>query len=105
MSCDLQSEDVLCPPGVPASQLHRYAGLGCIDVAAVLEPLDFILPDRETPAAPEVVITAGLDELMLETQPHKPDPDPDPEPSQSGLRDSESGDEVMKTTEDEFSLG
>uniref|UniRef100_A0A8C9Y2N3 Conserved oligomeric Golgi complex subunit 8 n=1 Tax=Sander lucioperca TaxID=283035 RepID=A0A8C9Y2N3_SANLU len=53
---------VLFPPaqlalilGVPATQLHRYGGLGCIDIAAVLQPLDFVLPQRETlaPLAPE----------------------------------------------------
>uniref|UniRef100_H3C840 Conserved oligomeric Golgi complex subunit 8 n=1 Tax=Tetraodon nigroviridis TaxID=99883 RepID=H3C840_TETNG len=45
---------VLFPPaqlalvlGVPPTQLHRYAHLGGIDVAAVLEPLHFLLPQRE----------------------------------------------------------
>uniref|UniRef100_A0A3P8RKJ7 Conserved oligomeric Golgi complex subunit 8 n=1 Tax=Amphiprion percula TaxID=161767 RepID=A0A3P8RKJ7_AMPPE len=64
---------VLFPPaqlalilGVPATHLHRYGGLGCIDVAAVLEPLDFILPERETLAPPlEVDVTEELSSLEL----------------------------------------
>ncbi|XP_075869829.1 conserved oligomeric Golgi complex subunit 8 [Nelusetta ayraudi] len=50
---------VLFPPaqlalilGVPPSQLHRYGGLGSIDVTAVLEPLHFLLPHREPAETP-----------------------------------------------------
>ncbi|XP_047436962.1 conserved oligomeric Golgi complex subunit 8 [Mugil cephalus] len=117
---------VLFPPaqlglvlGLPASQMSRFAGLGSIDVASVLEPLDFLLPQRETLAAPEVDVTARLDLLMVDTQPAPepgqesgpgPEPEPEPEPgpapapSPSGPRDSESGVEVMTTAEEEFSL-
>lgn len=52
--------------GVPASQLARFGGLGCIDVAAVLQPLDFLLSQKEEPAPPE--ITAELSSLTVETQ-------------------------------------
>jgi len=70
--------------GVPASQLHRYGGLGCIDVTAVLQPLDFLLPQRETP--PEVDVTAELSSLTFETP--LPEPATDPEPESARLRDS-----------------
>ncbi|XP_041848185.1 conserved oligomeric Golgi complex subunit 8 [Melanotaenia boesemani] len=76
---------VLFPPaqlalllGVPASQLHRYHGLGRIDIAAVLEPLDFLLPQR----------------TMLEvdgtTKTELPEPGTDPEPKSTrpGLTES-----------------
>ncbi|KAM4592485.1 conserved oligomeric Golgi complex subunit 8 [Odontesthes bonariensis] len=94
---------VLFPPaqlalalGVPASQLHRYGGLGRIDVAAVLQPLDFLLPQRETP--PEVDVTAELSSLTAETPEPEPatdtepepatDPEPEPEPESARPRDS-----------------
>lgn len=76
--------------------------MGCIDLPAVLEPLDFLLPERETlapPTAPELDVTAELDSLTFETQLKDPltEPDltveagrPDPAPTPSGLRESES---------------
>ncbi|XP_038123361.1 conserved oligomeric Golgi complex subunit 8 [Cyprinodon tularosa] len=65
---------VLFPPaqlalvlGVPASQLTRYGGLGTIDVSAVLQPLEFILPQKEPePLMPEVGATAELDPLTFD---------------------------------------
>ncbi|XP_070763316.1 conserved oligomeric Golgi complex subunit 8 [Enoplosus armatus] len=98
---------VLFPPaqlalilGVPPTQLHRYGSLGCIDLPAVLEPLDFVLPQREMlEPAPEVDITTKLGSLTFETQLEEPatDPDataeagrPDPALTRSGLRDLES---------------
>lgn len=96
---------VLFPPaqlalilGVPPTQLHRYGSLGCVDVPAVLQPLDFLLPQRETlappPSVPELDLTAELSSVTLETQPKEPatDPDPGPDPAltRSSLRDSES---------------
>uniref|UniRef100_A0A3Q2QFU1 Conserved oligomeric Golgi complex subunit 8 n=1 Tax=Fundulus heteroclitus TaxID=8078 RepID=A0A3Q2QFU1_FUNHE len=83
---------VLFPPaqlalvlGVPVSQLHRYGGLGCIDVSAVLQPLDFILPEKEPePVLPEVDVTAELGPLDFDPQLGEP------EPSRSELPDSES---------------
>ncbi|XP_076592212.1 conserved oligomeric Golgi complex subunit 8 [Chaetodon auriga] len=116
---------VLFPPaqlalilGVPATQLHRYGSLGCIDLPAVLEPLDFLLPERETlapPTVPELDVTAELDSLTFETQLKEPltGPDlteeeagrPEPAPSPSGLRDSESEEHDEETLQDEdFSL-
>ncbi|XP_031164382.1 conserved oligomeric Golgi complex subunit 8 [Sander lucioperca] len=76
---------VLFPPaqlalilGVPATQLHRYGGLGCIDIAAVLQPLDFVLPQRETLAPlapePELDIAAELGSLTFDTQLKETDP-------------------------------
>uniref|UniRef100_A0A1A7X619 Conserved oligomeric Golgi complex subunit 8 n=1 Tax=Iconisemion striatum TaxID=60296 RepID=A0A1A7X619_9TELE len=79
---------VLFPPaqlalvlGVPASQLHRHGGIGYINIGSVLQPLDFILPQKEP--APEVDITAELGSLTFDqqlpepasSQPSKPGPD------------------------------
>ncbi|MEQ2170641.1 conserved oligomeric Golgi complex component, partial [Goodea atripinnis] len=94
---------VLFPPaqlalvvGVPAAQLHRYSGLGCIDVSAVLQPLDFILPQKEPePLVPEVDITAELGTLTLDTQVGEP------ESSQSGPTDSETAAELKRDEEEE----
>lgn len=97
---------VLFPPaqlalilGVPPTQLHRYGSLGCIDLPAVLQPLDFLLPQRETmapPSVPELDITTELNSLAFETQLKEPDPDltaeagrPDPAPTQPDVRDPE----------------
>lgn len=61
--------------GVPPTQLHRCSGLGGLDVPAVLEPLRFLLPEREAwppePALPEVDPTCS-----------------DPTPSSSAPRDA-----------------
>ncbi|XP_040015211.1 conserved oligomeric Golgi complex subunit 8 isoform X2 [Xiphias gladius] len=91
---------VLFPPaqialilGVPPTQLHRYDGLGFIDLAAVLEPLDFVLPQRETLASslvPEVDIAAELNSLTFKTQLKEPRTDPEPTMTRSSLRDHES---------------
>ncbi|XP_018548318.1 conserved oligomeric Golgi complex subunit 8 [Lates calcarifer] len=90
---------VLFPPaqvalilGVPPTQLHKYDSLGCINLAAILEPLEFVLPQRETlalPPAPEVNIAAELSSLTFETQP-EPVTDPDPTLTWSSPRDPES---------------
>ncbi|XP_073320898.1 conserved oligomeric Golgi complex subunit 8 [Pagrus major] len=115
---------VLFPPaqlalilGVPPTQLHRYGSLGCVDLAAVLEPLDFLLPQRETspPASvPELDISSELSSLTFEPQLREPEPDPDltldPAQTQSGLTDSEvteptSEEQDEETIQDEeFSL-
>ncbi|XP_044062682.1 conserved oligomeric Golgi complex subunit 8 isoform X1 [Siniperca chuatsi] len=117
---------VLFPPaqlalilGVPPTQLHRYGSLGRIDLPAVLEPLDFVLPQRETlkpEPAPEVDISTELGSLTFEPQLKEPstDPDvtaeagrPDPASTRSDLRDSESEpkSEEQETIRDEdFSL-
>ncbi|XP_069031233.1 conserved oligomeric Golgi complex subunit 8 [Embiotoca jacksoni] len=107
---------VLFPPaqlalilGVPATQLHHYSGLGRIDVAAVLQPLDFMLPRTETSAAPpEVDIAAELGSLTFETEPEERGADLDPAQTRSGPGDSECGGEPESdeetTREDEFSL-
>jgi len=34
--------------GVPPTQVHKYGSLGCIDEDAILAPLEFLLPKRET---------------------------------------------------------
>ncbi|XP_030270404.1 conserved oligomeric Golgi complex subunit 8 [Sparus aurata] len=94
---------VLFPPaqlalvlGVPPTQLHRYGSLGCVDLAAVLEPLDFLLPQREAvpPASePELDISGELSSLTFEPQLTEPETDPDlsldPAQTQSGITDSE----------------
>ncbi|XP_059420456.1 conserved oligomeric Golgi complex subunit 8-like [Carassius carassius] len=45
---------VLFPPaqlalmlGIPPTQVYKYGSLGCIDVNTVLEPLEFVLPQKE----------------------------------------------------------
>lgn len=110
---------VLFPPaqlalilGVPPTQLHKYGRLGSIDLAAVLEPLDFLLPQRETPVPPlpEVDITAELSSLTFDTEPKEPTADPDSALTPSDVRDSKSGAELTKTKskepkqDEEFSL-
>lgn len=65
--------------GVPPTQLHRYSRLGGIDVAAVLQPLHFLLPQREA-WPPELALTTGS-----ETDPQSSDPTP----SSSDRRDAE----------------
>ncbi|KAK5934788.1 hypothetical protein CgunFtcFv8_020211 [Champsocephalus gunnari] len=74
---------ILFPPnqialilGVPVSQLHRFGSLGNIDIAAILAPLSFLLPQIEI--APEEIqlpeISSDIDfspelsGLTLETQ-------------------------------------
>ncbi|XP_039652109.1 conserved oligomeric Golgi complex subunit 8 [Perca fluviatilis] len=113
---------VLFPPaqlalilGVPATQLHRYGGLGRIDLAAVLQPLDFVLPQRETlaPAPPELDIAAELGSLAFDAQLKEADPgvtveDGRPETlpppaTPSARRDSEERDGEAISDED-FSL-
>lgn len=85
-----------CSAGVPPTQLHRYGSLGCVDLAAVLEPLDFLLPQREAvpPASePELDISGKLSSLTFEPQLTEPETDPDlsldPAQTQSGITDSE----------------
>ncbi|XP_043959059.1 conserved oligomeric Golgi complex subunit 8 [Gambusia affinis] len=90
---------VLFPPaelalvlGVPASQLHRYGGLGRIDVSAVLRPLDFILPQKEPEPEP-LLSEAGIPaEQGSLTQPEPSEPgrtdtaaEPEPRQGSGGL--------------------
>ncbi|KAG7332951.1 hypothetical protein KOW79_003086 [Hemibagrus wyckioides] len=60
---------VLFPPaqlaqilGVPASQIHKHGNVGCVNVSAVLEPLDFVLPKRE-PVSPALDLSVELSSL------------------------------------------
>ncbi|XP_061592380.1 conserved oligomeric Golgi complex subunit 8 isoform X2 [Cololabis saira] len=80
-----RSLQLLFPPaqlalvlGVPASQLHKHGGLGVIHVAAVLQPLDFILPQKELPPEGDLELSGLAAELQL--QEPRPDPEPEPEP-------------------------
>ncbi|XP_029000005.1 conserved oligomeric Golgi complex subunit 8 [Betta splendens] len=87
---------VLLPPaqlalilGVPVTQMQKFGRLGCIDVAAVLQPLDFLLPQRDTLAlALEIDTSAELSSLMFE--PQHTDPEPELTLSQSDSRTPES---------------
>ncbi|KAM3877447.1 conserved oligomeric Golgi complex subunit 8 [Diretmus argenteus] len=89
---------VLFPPaqlalilGVPPTQVHKYGSLGCIDVSAVLQPLEFVLPKREI-VLPEVDISTELSGLAIAEpvlgdapRPDEPQPiEPDPSTSESG---------------------
>lgn len=98
--------------GVPPTQLHRHGGLGRIDPAAVLEPLDFVLPPRSDPPAPELSVGGELSGLTL-----GPGGDPDPpveagppEPAWSDLQDPDvtepktEEDEEETLEDEEFSL-
>ncbi|XP_068451485.1 conserved oligomeric Golgi complex subunit 8 [Clinocottus analis] len=74
--------------GVPPTQLHRFGGLGCLDLALVLQPLDFLLPQRET----EIHISSQLStetqipdpDLGLKSEPLHPGSEPEEEPSAGG---------------------
>lgn len=61
--------------GITPTQLHRYDSLGCIDIAAVLKPLDFLLPQREIltlPPVSTVDVANELNSLKYDTQPKEP---------------------------------
>lgn len=61
--------------GIAPTQLHRYDSLGCIDIAAVLKPLDFLLPQREIltlPPVSTVDVANELNSLKYDTQPKEP---------------------------------
>ncbi|XP_029353344.1 conserved oligomeric Golgi complex subunit 8 isoform X1 [Echeneis naucrates] len=89
---------VLFPPaqvalilGLPPAQLYKYDGLGNIDIATVLQPLDFVLPQRETlapPPEPDIELAIELGSLLFDTQ--LTNPNTDPYPTQSEPRDPES---------------
>ncbi|XP_038662344.1 conserved oligomeric Golgi complex subunit 8 [Scyliorhinus canicula] len=59
---------VLFPPaqvaqilGIPPTQLHKYGSIGCININAILEQLDFLLPKKEIiipPQSPNQILTA-----------------------------------------------
>lgn len=94
LSCLRNTDWSSPPPGVPPTHLHKYDSLGCINLAAVLEPLDFVLPQRETlapPPLPEVDLTSELSSLTFETQLSKPVIDPDSTQTQSSPTDPETG--------------
>ncbi|XP_051235639.1 conserved oligomeric Golgi complex subunit 8 [Dicentrarchus labrax] len=111
---------VLFPPaqlalvlGVPPTQLHRYGSLGRIDLPAVLEPLDFLLPQREMVTAEvtsvtEIDIVAELGGLTFEPG---TDPEltlepagPEPAPTQSGLTEPTEEPDEETIQDEEFSL-
>lgn len=82
---------VFASTGVPPTQLHKYSSLGGIDVAAILEPLNFLLPQREA-SPPELDVTAGSGGLRGEMQLKEPEMDPEcseATPSSSALTDTE----------------
>lgn len=61
--------------GITPTQLHRYDSLGCIDIAAVLKPLDFLLPQREIltlPPVSTVDVANELNSLKYDTQLNEP---------------------------------
>ncbi|XP_034535767.1 conserved oligomeric Golgi complex subunit 8 [Notolabrus celidotus] len=110
---------VLFPPaqlalilGVPVTQLHKHGSLGSVDLSSILEPLDFVLPEREPlPVAapvPEFDISSELGSLTFDPQLAETikDPDvkvesesPDSAKTGSGLGDSESEVTVTKSEE------
>ncbi|XP_062275532.1 conserved oligomeric Golgi complex subunit 8 [Scomber scombrus] len=118
---------VLFPPaqlalslGIPVTHLNRYDSLGSIDVSVVLEPLSFLLPQREPPPPePELDIDAELSSLALEPlkdpttlqkdqspdlsgpADSKPEPEPEPEPKPELSETFEQNDVIQ---DEEFSL-
>lgn len=111
------SDPVVChSAGVPPTQLNRYGSPGSIDLSAVLEPLDFLLPQRETPVPePELDVAADLGGLAFDTQLKELETDPeltaeagppDPGDRDPGYRDPE--EMVLRDKEmfeeEEFSL-
>lgn len=48
--------------GIPPTQVHKHGNIGCIDVSTVLEPLDFVLPQRE-PVPPLLDLSIELSRL------------------------------------------
>lgn len=61
---------VLFPPaqlalilGVPPTQVSKYGSLGCINMNTVLEPLQFVLPQKE-PVTPVLDLCTDLNSLM-----------------------------------------
>ncbi|XP_056134435.1 conserved oligomeric Golgi complex subunit 8 [Lampris incognitus] len=48
--------------GIPPTQVHKHGSLGCINVNTVLEPLEFLLPKKET-VVPSIDFTADLSSL------------------------------------------
>lgn len=108
---------VLFPPaqialilGVPVTQLHKYGSLGSIDLSSVLEPLDFVLPERETipvtAEVPEIDISTELGSLTFDPQLTETIEEPElkeetehPEPTQTGseVQDFESELTEMKS--------
>lgn len=76
--------------GVPPTQVHKHGNIGRIDVSAVLEPLDFILPQREL-VSPVLDLSVGPSrsstaeaEAPAPTEPENsesPEPGADPNPN------------------------
>ncbi|XP_016364703.1 conserved oligomeric Golgi complex subunit 8-like [Sinocyclocheilus rhinocerous] len=71
---------VLFPPaqlalilGVPPTQVYKYGSLGCINVNAVLEPLEFVLPQKE-PEPVTSVLELCTDLSSLTTAESDPSP-------------------------------
>ncbi|KAM9481292.1 conserved oligomeric Golgi complex subunit 8 [Clarias gariepinus] len=56
--------------GVPPTQVHKHGSVGCIDVNAVLEPLSFVLPQRE-PVSPALDLSVELSALSTTQAPVK----------------------------------
>ncbi|XP_030622844.1 conserved oligomeric Golgi complex subunit 8 [Chanos chanos] len=67
---------VLFPPaqlalilGVPPTQVQKYGSLGCTDVKAVLEPLEFVLPKKEVPTVDLCAELTSITSMEPELQP------------------------------------
>lgn len=63
-----RASPVCASAGVPPTQLHRYGRLGGIQVPALLQPLHFLLPQREA-WPPELAITSGSGGVTSEVDP------------------------------------
>lgn len=56
----MQCNKLCCVVGVSPAQLQKYGHIGCIDINAVLEPLEFILPKKEIPASSMLELPVNL---------------------------------------------
>lgn len=110
------SDPVVChSAGVPPTQLNRYGSPGSMNLSAILEPLDFLLPQREIPAPEPVLdVAAELGSLTFDTQLKELETDPEltaeAGPPDPGHRDPEEmalrteGRDKEMFEEEEFSL-
>lgn len=92
--------------GVPVSQLQRYERLGSVDVAAILEPLAFALPERDTQTLPpEVDFSAELSRLAFDPEPvETPSPPTDPQTATEETRTVPEEADEDPPGDEEFSL-
>lgn len=91
--------------GVPPTQLHKYGNLGRIDIAAVIQPLDFVLPKKEAPdptdpLLPDLDLSLDLEGLALDSQIQEPKLELDQKPVDTPKPGSDPGQDSEPTLEE-----